>query len=57
MQIEKAMDLLKDQGLQYKIDSVYVRDEPPGAVVEQDPDAGTNVKLNRTIYLTMDLPA
>jgi beta-lactam-binding protein with PASTA domain len=53
LSIEKAMDLLKDQGFEYKIDSVYVLDEPPGAVVEQDPDPGTNVKENRTIYLTV----
>lgn len=53
MQVEKAMNLLKDQGFDYKIDSVYVLDQPPGAVVEQDPDAGTNVKENRTIYLTV----
>ncbi len=53
LSIEKAMDLLKDQGFQYKIDSVYVLDQPPGSVIEQDPDAGTNVKENRTIYLTI----
>ncbi|MDB5005928.1 MAG: serine/threonine protein kinase [Mucilaginibacter sp.] len=53
MSIEKAMSLLKDQGFEYKIDSVYVLDEPPGAVVEQDPDSGTYVKENRTIYLTI----
>jgi beta-lactam-binding protein with PASTA domain len=53
MQVEKAMSLLQDQGFQYKIDSVYVLDEPPGAVIEQDPDSGTNVKVNRTIYLTV----
>jgi beta-lactam-binding protein with PASTA domain len=53
MQIEKAMEVLKDQGFEYKIDSVYVSDQKPGAVVEQDPDAGTNVKENRTIYLTV----
>jgi beta-lactam-binding protein with PASTA domain len=53
LSVEKAMDILKDQGFQYKIDSVYVLDQPPGAVVEQDPDAGTNVKENRTIYLTV----
>jgi len=53
LKIEQAMALLKDQGFEYKIDSVYVLDQPPGAVVEQDPDAGTNVKENRTIYLTI----
>src|SRR3984885_12868178 len=53
LQIEKAMEVLKDQGFDYKIDSVYVSDQQPGAVVEQDPDPGTNVKENRTIYLTV----
>jgi beta-lactam-binding protein with PASTA domain len=53
LQVDKAMDILKEQGFDYKIDSVYVLDKPPGAVVEQDPDPGTNVKENRTIYLTV----
>ena len=53
MDIVKAMNLLKDQGFEFKIDSVYVLDQAPGSVVEQDPDAGTNVKENRTIYLTV----
>jgi eukaryotic-like serine/threonine-protein kinase len=53
LSIEKAMALLKDQGFEYKTDSVYVLDEPPGAVIEQDPDAGIDVKENRTIYLTV----
>jgi beta-lactam-binding protein with PASTA domain len=50
---EKAMGLLKEQGFEYKIDSVYVLDQAPGSVIEQDPDPGTNVKENRTIYLTV----
>jgi hypothetical protein len=53
LDIEKAMGLLKDQGFEYKIDSVYVLDESPGSVIEQDPDPGTNVKEGRTIYLTV----
>jgi beta-lactam-binding protein with PASTA domain len=53
LSVDKAMDLLKDQGFNYKIDSVYVDGQAPGTIVEQDPDAGTNVKENRTIYLTM----
>jgi beta-lactam-binding protein with PASTA domain len=53
MQVEKALELLKDQGFNVKIDSVYVLDQQPGTVVEQDPDPGTNVKENRTIYLTV----
>lgn len=53
LSIEKAMNILKDQGFDYKIDSVYVLDQSPGSVIEQDPDPGTNVKENRTIYLTI----
>lgn len=51
LQIDKAMNLLKDQGFGVNIDSVYVQDQTPGVVIEQDPDAGTNVKENRVIYL------
>ena len=51
--IDRAMAALKEQGFNYKIDSVYVADQEPGTIVEQDPDAGTNVKEGRTIYLTM----
>ncbi|HEY4327717.1 MAG TPA: PASTA domain-containing protein [Mucilaginibacter sp.] len=53
LSIEKAMAILKEQGFEYKIDSVYVLDHPPGSVIEQDPDPGTNVKENRTIYLNI----
>jgi beta-lactam-binding protein with PASTA domain len=53
LSVEKAMDILKDQGFGYQIDSVYVGDQEPGTIVEQDPDPGTNVKANRIIYLTM----
>jgi beta-lactam-binding protein with PASTA domain len=53
LSVEKAMSILQDQGFDYKIDSVYVVDQQPGAVVEQDPDPGTFVKENRTIYLTV----
>jgi beta-lactam-binding protein with PASTA domain len=53
LSVEKAMSLLQDQDFQYKIDSVYVLDERPGTVLEQDPDPGTFVKINRTIYLTV----
>ena len=51
--IEQAIERLKDQGFDYRVDSVYVGDAPAGTVVEQDPDPGTNVKENRVIYLTM----
>ncbi|PRY50359.1 beta-lactam-binding protein with PASTA domain [Arcticibacter pallidicorallinus] len=51
--VGQAIALLEEQGLRYQIDSVYQMDKAPGLVVEQDPDEGTNVKLNRTIYLTI----
>jgi beta-lactam-binding protein with PASTA domain len=51
---EKAIALLNQQGFHDpQIDSVYVLDKAPGTVILQDPDAGTNVKENRTIYLTI----
>jgi beta-lactam-binding protein with PASTA domain len=53
MSVDKAISTLTDQGFGYQIDSVYVPDQPPGTIVEQDPDAGTMVKANRIIYLTM----
>ena len=51
MQIDRALSTLKDQGFGVSIDSVYVLDQTPGTVIEQDPDAGTNVKDGRMIYL------
>jgi eukaryotic-like serine/threonine-protein kinase len=51
MQINNALNILKEQGFGVSIDSVYVLDQVPGTVVEQDPDAGTEVKENRVIYL------
>lgn len=51
--VEKAVELLESQGLTYQIDSVYQVNRPPGTVIEQDPDPNTNVKANRTIYLTV----
>ncbi|WP_069660118.1 PASTA domain-containing protein [Arcticibacter eurypsychrophilus] len=51
--VEQAIALLESQGLRYQIDSVYQIDKEPGMVTEQDPDEGTNVKFNRTIYLTI----
>lgn len=53
LSIERASDLLSQQGFKYQVDSVYVLDQAPGTVIEQDPDAGTSVKSGRTIYLTV----
>jgi beta-lactam-binding protein with PASTA domain len=57
--LAQAIELLEEQGLRYQInDSIYLIDQGPGVVVEQDPDPNTNVKSNRTIYLivTKDAP-
>jgi len=51
--IDKATALLDEQGFKYQIDSVYIVDKAPGTIIIQDPDAGTNVKESRTIYLTV----
>jgi beta-lactam-binding protein with PASTA domain len=52
--IAQAVSKLEEMGLRYEIDSVYIMDKPPGIVTDQDPDAGTFVKANRTIYLTIN---
>ncbi|MFZ1695161.1 MAG: PASTA domain-containing protein [Flavobacteriales bacterium] len=36
------------------IDSVYVEDRPKGSVVDQDPDAGIEVKPGRKVYLVLN---
>jgi beta-lactam-binding protein with PASTA domain len=53
MQADRAFDILKDQGFDYQVDSVYQLDKPPGSITQQDPDPGTLVKQNRIIYLTV----
>jgi beta-lactam-binding protein with PASTA domain len=50
----QAVSKLEALGLRYELDSVYIMDSPPGIVVDQDPNAGTFVKDNRTIYLTIN---
>ncbi len=50
---QQAIDVLDKEGFDYQIDEIYVDDATPGTIVEQDPDAGTSVKQNRKIYLTM----
>jgi beta-lactam-binding protein with PASTA domain len=54
LSLAQAVSKLEDLGLRYEIDSVYVMDKPPGIVTDQDPDANTFVKGNRTIYLTIN---
>ena len=54
MSIAKAVEKLEELGLRYEVDSVYIMDSPPGMVIDQDPNANTFVKDNRTIYLTVN---
>jgi len=51
----QAAGKLEELGLKYEVDSVYIMDTPPGTVIDQDPDARTFVKDNRTIYLTVSM--
>ncbi|RZK55188.1 MAG: PASTA domain-containing protein [Pedobacter sp.] len=54
LSLAQAVTKLEDLGLRYEVDSVYIMDKPPGIVTDQDPDANTFVKGNRTIYLTIN---
>jgi beta-lactam-binding protein with PASTA domain len=54
MPVESAITLLESEGFTYHIDSVYQAGARPGMVVIQDPDEGTMVKRNRTVYLTIN---
>ncbi|HEX7367019.1 MAG TPA: PASTA domain-containing protein [Pelobium sp.] len=53
LNIEKAVEILEQEGFRYQVDSVFILDKPAGLVTEQDPDPNTNVKDNRMIYLTI----
>lgn len=54
LSLSQAVSQLDELGLRYEIDSVYIMDKPPGIVTDQDPEANTFVKDNRTIYLTIN---
>lgn len=53
MLIDEAVKKLQAADFEYDLDSVYQIDAKPGLVIEQDPDPETNVKKNRTLYLTI----
>ncbi len=50
---EEATRVLENQNFRYVIDSTYSDKLPGGTVLEQDPEAGAQVKEYRTIYLTI----
>lgn len=53
--VEEAELILKDLNLRYEVvDSVYLRGKKPGEIAEQSPSAGTLVKKNRKIYVTVN---
>ncbi len=52
---QQFIDLIQQKELRYKIiDSVHVSDLTPGVVVEQTPKPGSFVKINRTIFFTIN---
>ncbi|HZF65371.1 MAG TPA: PASTA domain-containing protein [Chitinophagaceae bacterium] len=53
--LDKVRDLLDEQGFELVIqDSVYYDTLPPSLVVKQVPEADEVVKVNRTIYVTVN---
>ncbi len=53
LQLEDAKELLLEYNLRYVInDSIFDTNREKGSIAMQDPEAGTEVKRNRTIYLT-----
>lgn len=54
MTFDDAVDQIEDDDFRYTItDSIFIVDEKPGLVLEQNPPAKAMVKGNRTIYLTI----
>jgi beta-lactam-binding protein with PASTA domain len=52
---QQFIDLIQQKELRYKIiDSVHINNYTPGAVVEQTPKSGSRVKVNRTIFFTIN---
>lgn len=50
--ISQLDNFVKDKNVNYRIiDSLYLPEEKPGTVVNQDPEENSEVKHNRTIYL------
>lgn len=53
--IDVARKTLEDKGFEVQIqDSLYIDTLPKLAVIKQSPDADATVKVNRTIYLTVN---
>ena len=54
LQLGEANTILRAKGLKmHVLDSVYVRNAVPGAIMDQKPRPNNNVKIGRTIYVTV----
>lgn len=52
---QDAINLIESRGLDYEIsDSIYVKGQPAGRIIEQNPVPGFRVKSGRTVYLTIN---
>ena len=55
VEFDEAQINLENAGLRFKIiDSVYDENAKPYSIVEQNPKAGDNAKVDRTIYLVIN---
>ena len=55
LQVEDAIPFLEKYQLRHVIiDSIYSREQLPGAIVELMPEANAKVKRNRVIYITIN---
>ncbi len=55
MQVSEALSLLQAQNLDLVVtDSSYISEFPPGAIMEQNPIAGSRVKQDRPIFVTVN---
>ena len=55
---EEATSIAKQNMLRMEVvDSVYLRNEKPGVIVEQTPKAGSKIKSGRVVYLTINARA
>lgn len=52
--LAEAVAVLEKAGFEIDIDSTYVPDQKPLAVLDQQPEGGTTVKSGRTIFLTIN---
>ncbi|MDR1369981.1 MAG: PASTA domain-containing protein [Dysgonamonadaceae bacterium] len=55
LQVSDAAPFFEKSALRYEvIDSSFIKNAAPGSIVEMTPQAGTKVKENRIIYLTIN---